>query len=308
MQEDAAIHNQQFEPNRHLYGVFDGHGGGEVAKYSKAHFEDLLKDVEEFKNGGDTLNEGLRKGFLKVDESLNDGGIEEVAQTKRDNPPNKSPLLKILNDVTNKKKSADAIEAGEEPGEDDELALDSIGCTANVVMVDYETSKIHVANAGDSRCVMGRNGTCVPLSFDHKPESQTEIDRITAAGSVITDGRVDGHLNLTRALGDLKFKKKPNLTAEQHPITANPDTFTYELTPEDDFIMMGCDGCWESKSNEQMVEWIYEKLAEKTEKTTETLKSIVSDLLNELISPNHQQTQGVGCDNMTCILIVFKKK
>lgn len=81
-------------------------------------------------------------------------------------------------------------------------------------MVDYSASKIYVANAGDSRCVMGREGICVPLSFDHKPESPVEIARIEAAGSVITDGRVDGHLNLTRALGDLKFKKKEGLTAE----------------------------------------------------------------------------------------------
>jgi len=98
-------------------------------------------------------------------------------------------------------------------------------------MVDYAASKVFVANAGDSRCVMGRNGIAVPLSFDHKPENDVEIERIQAAGSVITDGRVDGHLNLTRALGDLKFKKKEGLTAEQHPITANPDVFTYELTP-----------------------------------------------------------------------------
>lgn len=249
----------------------------------------------------------MRKGFLRVDESLNDGGLEEVAQTKRDNPPAKSPLLKILNDVSNKKKSADMIEAGGEPGEDDELALDSIGCTANVVMVDYKTKKIHVANAGDSRGVMGRAGTCIPLSFDHKPESQVEIDRIEAAGSVVTDGRVDGHLNLTRALGDLKFKKKPNLKPEEHCITANPDTFTYDLTDKDDFILMGCDGCWESKSNEAMVEWVYERLEQQPDRSIESLKTIVSDLLNELISPNHQQTQGVGCDNMTCILIVFKK-
>ena len=61
-----------------MFAVFDGHGGGEVAKYSKAHFEDLLNEVEEFKTGSD-INEGLRKGFLKVDESLNDGGLEEVA-------------------------------------------------------------------------------------------------------------------------------------------------------------------------------------------------------------------------------------
>jgi serine/threonine protein phosphatase PrpC len=28
-----------------------------------------------------------------------------------------------------------------------------------------------------------------------------------------------------------------------------------------DFIFMGCDGVWERKSNEEMVEWIYKMLA-----------------------------------------------
>jgi serine/threonine protein phosphatase PrpC len=185
-----------------------------------------------------------------VDISLNNGGLDEVAQTKRDNPPAKSPLMKILGTVTGKKGQA-AIEGADE--EEDDLALDSIGCTANVVMVDYNTQKVWVANAGDSRGVMGRAGTCIPLSFDHKPECEVEIARIEAAGSVITEGRVDGHLNLTRALGDLKFKKKPGLTAEQHCITANPDVFEYDFTAESDFILMGCDGVWETKSNEEMV-------------------------------------------------------
>lgn len=130
-------------------------------------------------------------------------------------------------------------------------------------MIDHGRKKLVVANAGDSRAVMGVAGKCVPLSFDHKPECEVEIKRIEAAGSVITDGRVDGNLNLTRALGDLKYKKKEELTAEQHPITANPDTYEYDITPETDFIIMGCDGVWEIKSNEEMVAWIYEKLAGK---------------------------------------------
>jgi serine/threonine protein phosphatase PrpC len=90
--------------------------------------------------------------------------------------------------------------------EEAELNLDSIGCTANVILADYDKKKIFVANAGDSRCVMGHGNKCMPLSFDHKPESQIEIDRIYKAGSTITEGRVDGNLNLTRALGDLKHK------------------------------------------------------------------------------------------------------
>ena len=205
-----------------MYGVFDGHGGCEVAKYSRTHFENLLNEVEEFKSGSD-ICEGMRKGFLRVDESLVAGGLEEVGKMRSDNPPTKSPLMKILSDVTNKKKAAiDAAatagasqENAEEPGGlDDDDNLDSIGCTANVMMVDYSAKKLYVANAGDSRCAMGRGGECVPLSFDHKPEGEVEIARIHAAGSVITEGRVDGHLNLTRALGDLKFKKKEGLTAE----------------------------------------------------------------------------------------------
>ena len=36
--------------------------------------------------------------------------------------------------------------------------LDSIGCTANVLYIDYEEKKIYVANAGDSRCTMGKGG------------------------------------------------------------------------------------------------------------------------------------------------------
>lgn len=42
--EDAAIHNQSFSSGRHMYGVFDGHGGCEVAKYSRSHFERILNE------------------------------------------------------------------------------------------------------------------------------------------------------------------------------------------------------------------------------------------------------------------------
>ena len=95
------------------------------------------------------------------------------------------------------------------------MALDSIGCTSNVVYIDRTKSKIYVANAGDSRCVMAKDGKAVEMSIDHKPESQTEIDRITKSGSVITEGRVDGNLNLTRSLGDLKYKHREHLKPEE---------------------------------------------------------------------------------------------
>jgi serine/threonine protein phosphatase PrpC len=145
---------------------------------------------------------------MDIDVRLRAGGLDEIAQMKRKNPPAKSPIMKILSESMNK--------TGEVGDESDEgLMLDGIGCTANVLMIDWERRKIIVANAGDSRCVMGHGGKCTALSFDHKPECQTEIDRIYKAGSVITEGRVDGNLNLTRALGDLRHKQKEHISQEE---------------------------------------------------------------------------------------------
>ena len=93
--------------------------------------------------------------------------------------------------------------------------LDAIGCTSNVVYIDKAQKKIYVANAGDSRCVMGKAGASVEMSIDHKPDGPVEIERIEKSGSTITEGRVDGNLNLTRSLGDLKYKGRTHLKPEE---------------------------------------------------------------------------------------------
>ena len=216
--------------------MFDGHGGREVAAYTERHYTDILKDTEGYK-GGD-LQTALKQSFLKVDEELEkDKGKEELATMKRANPPNKAPLFKLLGEI-----NSGAGANGEQSA--DSLMLDSIGCTANVLLIE-NLKKLYIANAGDSRCVLGRGGKAVPLSFDHKPDDEVELKRIEKAGSVVTEGRVDGNLNLSRSLGDLKYKTNKSLKPEEWPITANPDIMAVDLQPEDDFIIMGCDGIWE---------------------------------------------------------------
>ena len=76
---------------------------------------------------------------------------------------------------------------------------------------------------------------------------------------------------------------------EEQPITANPDTFEYDIEDDADFIIMGCDGVWEVKSNEEMVAWVYKKL-EGQDLATVDLKSIVKDLLNENLSKNPKES------------------
>lgn len=43
-QEDAHVANAKFNNNDNeaLFGVFDGHGGREVAVYSNKHYEEIL--------------------------------------------------------------------------------------------------------------------------------------------------------------------------------------------------------------------------------------------------------------------------
>jgi serine/threonine protein phosphatase PrpC len=60
---------------------------------------------------------------------------------------------------------------GEDNNSEEEAAMDTVGCTANVVFIDKTVNKIYVINAGDSRCTMGKAGKAVEMSIDHKPES-----------------------------------------------------------------------------------------------------------------------------------------
>jgi serine/threonine protein phosphatase PrpC len=64
------------------------------------------------------------------------------------------------------------------------------------------------------------------LSEDHKPENPKEYARITAAGGYVMEGRVNGNLNLSRAIGDLEYKQS-NLAPEKMIITAFPDIKKY---------------------------------------------------------------------------------
>ncbi len=91
--------------------------------------------------------------------------------------------------------------------------MEGKGCTANVCLIAGNV--IICANAGDSRAVVAENGRAIPLSLDHKPTNKRERDRIYKAGSTVNiEGRIDGNLNLSRAIGDITHKK--NLKLQLH--------------------------------------------------------------------------------------------
>lgn len=53
-------------------------------------------------------------------------------------------------------------------------------------------------------------------------------------------------------MGDFEYKKDKSLKPEQQMITVNPDVKKIK-NKNIDFIIMGCDGIWEVKQNNEMV-------------------------------------------------------
>lgn len=76
-----------------------------------------------------------------------------------------------------------------------------------------------------------------------------EKARITAAGGFVDFGRVNGNLALSRAIGDFEFKKSAELAPEQQIVTAFPDVTVHDISEDDEFLVVACDG----KSNRNVL-------------------------------------------------------
>jgi serine/threonine protein phosphatase PrpC len=106
-----------------------------------------------------------------------------------------------------------------------------------------------VANAGDSRAVLGKKSgsqiTAVEMSVDHKPEQPEEKRRIEKAGGFVEDNRVKGILNLSRSIGDLEYKNDSSIPLKDQMITANPEIRKEKIGPDTSFLIIACDGIWD---------------------------------------------------------------
>lgn len=178
---------------------------------------------------------------------------------------------------------------------DDEMKDEMSGCTAVCTLI--KNDKIYCANCGDSRAVMSVDGESVSLSYDHKPSDEEEAKRIVAAGGWVEFNRVNGNLALSRAMGDFVFKRNNKKPPEEQIVTAYPDVIIKDITDSSEFILIACDGIWDVMSNEEVVDFVRNRIAKKL-----TVEQITEELLNHCLAPDCQ-LGGLGCDNMTVILV-----
>lgn len=81
---------------------------------------------------------------------------------------------------------------------------DKSGSTAVCTLIS--PTHFYIANCGDSRGVLCRQGSPAVSTFDHKPTVPAEKKRIQDAGGSVMIQRVNGSLAVSRALGDFEYK------------------------------------------------------------------------------------------------------
>ncbi|KAI3817939.1 hypothetical protein L1987_11740 [Smallanthus sonchifolius] len=235
MEDEVSVRTDLCRPeiNRfrpvHFFGVFDGHGGRHVSALCKEHMHVIMEEeLMRVKVNGDESNgvgrcielwrSAINQSFERVDEMALRlclcGGVGGMCRCYQ--------LTSFM------------------------------GSTAVVSVVTKEY--MFVANCGDSRAVLCRNGGPVHLSVDHKPDREDERARIEGRGGRImfsNGARVEGILAMSRAIGDRLLKQW---------VTSEPEISITKREAVDEFLILGSDGLWDVLSSELACNIVHECL------------------------------------------------
>ncbi|AQK69065.1 hypothetical protein Zm00014a_014560 [Zea mays] len=280
-----------------FFGVFDGHGGRVVAKFCAKYLHGQVLKSEAYSTGD--LGTAVHRAFFRMDEMMQgQRGWRELSALGDKINKFSGMIEGLIWSPRGSDSNNQQDDWASEEGPHSDFAGPTCGSTACVALI--RNTQLVVANAGDSRCVISRGGKAYNLSRDHKPELAAERERIMKAGGFIHMGRVNGSLNLSRAIGDVELKQNKFLPPEKQIVTANPDINVVELCDDDDFVVVACDGIWDCMSSQQLVDFIHERI-----NTESSLSAVCERVLDRCLAPS--TIAGDGCDNMTMILVQFKK-
>ncbi|KAJ4975687.1 hypothetical protein NE237_000793 [Protea cynaroides] len=109
---------------------------------------------------------------------------------------------------------------------------------------------LFIANVGDSRAVICKNGKAIQLSVDHEPSK--EKNSIENKGGFVSNfpgdvPRVDGQLAVARAFGDKSLKRH---------LSSEPDVTVEVIDDDTEFAILASDGLWKVMSNQEAVDSI----------------------------------------------------
>ncbi|XP_039250387.2 integrin-linked kinase-associated serine/threonine phosphatase 2C-like isoform X1 [Styela clava] len=166
---------------------------------------------------------------------------------------------------------------------------------------------MYIMNLGDSKAILCRYNSehkkhvSVSLSKDHNPTDYDERQRIQKLGGQVREGRVMGILEVSRSIGDGQYKRCG--------VINTPDVKRCQLTSNDRFLLIACDGLWKVYSPDQAIEFILNVLQDNSvqipEGSTKTLEETRFEAAcNKLAS---EAVRKGSADNVTVLLVSVSK-
>ena len=279
--EDAHIIEDFDSIRQHtLVAVLDGHAGSGVSVHASCRLLQVIEDTADWKE------------YVKVKSKEKAGGAGGGSSSHKFTEECLSLISKALVrafvDMDNELRESDF--------------LDASGSTAVCAVIT--PTHVVCANIGDSRCVIGlRDGTCVEMTEDHKPELEFEKKRILEAGGFVMYDRVNGELAMSRALGDFQYKDV-NVPQHEQMVTCYPDVSVHERTADDELICLACDGVWDVMSNSEAVLYLTQIIPQGSSSSSNGEKSKTNiralDLAESLIK---LALQAGSTDNLSAVIV-----
>ena len=241
------------ETDNGYFAIFDGHAGTFAADWCGKKLHVLLEEmIRKFPNT--PVPELLDQTFTNVDQQLDklplkNSGCTAICAVLRweDRIPNSqsatgstaiAPAAAAAVKAASEAPSGDSkLEAQQAPASQTKVSLPNFASSTPIPKLQNSASRqrvLYTANVGDARIVLCRNGKALRLSYDHKGSDENEGKRISNAGGLILNNRVNGVLAVTRALGDAYMKDL---------VTGHPYTTETVIQPDiDEFLILACDG------------------------------------------------------------------
>ena len=188
------------------------------------------------------------------------------------------------------------------------------------IMAIIKQNKLIIANIGDSRILLFKNGKIFFETEDHKPNSKKEKERIINSGGQIYQSTpllqinhkihlpwrvLPGRLSVSRTFGDL-LAKSEKFGGKSGVIIPSPDVTEFDLDENFDFMVIGCDGIFDVISNEQIYDIWKIILNEDRYKDFEyeeiDINGLCGDFADAIIKSSLFKN---SYDNLSCIVIVF---
>jgi serine/threonine protein phosphatase PrpC/ankyrin repeat protein len=160
------------------------------------------------------------------------------------------------------------------------------------------------------------------LSTDHKPDLPLEMERIENSGMNVVEETftIDGvtttlskihkshsdRIAVSRAFGDFDYKANDELKVEEQAIICTPEITVHSRDHvRDMFLILACDGVWDVMSNDEVGDFVVQKVEELGRQTGRPIDGAIlpevgDELLNKCLELG-------STDNMSVLIVALPK-